>query len=46
MMDMYGAKTSMVGGKKKKAAAKTGMHRMPDGKMMKNSSMKKMGKKK
>ena len=47
MMDMYGAKASMVGGKKKKkSAAKKGMHKMPDGKMMKNSSMKKMGKKK
>jgi len=45
-MDMYGAKASMVGGKKKKSKAKTGMHKMPDGKMMKNSSMKKMGKKK
>ena len=44
MMDMYGAKASMVGGKKKKSAAKKGMHKMPDGKMMKNSSMKKMGK--
>jgi hypothetical protein len=45
MMDMYGGKKTM-GGKKKKAAAKTGMHKMPDGKMMKNSAMKKMGKKK
>jgi hypothetical protein len=45
MMDMYGAKAPKMGGKKK-TKAKTGMHKMPDGKMMKNSSMKKMGKKK
>jgi hypothetical protein len=45
MMDMYGGKKTM-GGKKKKAAAKKGMHKMPDGTMMKNSAMKKMGKKK
>ena len=44
MMDMYGKKTG------KKYVAKKGMHRMPDGTMMKNSAMnkqtKKMGKKK
>jgi len=45
MMDMYGGKKTG-----KKAAAKKGMHKMPDGTMMKNSAMKKqtkkMGKKK
>jgi len=45
MMEMYGSKETKTGGKKK-TKAKTGMHKMPDGKMMKNSSMKKMGKKK
>jgi hypothetical protein len=45
MMEMYGSK--MTDKKNKaKSKAKTGMHKMPDGKMMKNSSMKKMGKKK
>jgi hypothetical protein len=45
MMEMYGSK--MTDKKtKSKSKAKTGMHKMPDGKMMKNSSMKKMGKKK
>jgi hypothetical protein len=44
MMEMYGAKSPKKGAKKTKA--KAGMHKMPDGKMMKNSSMKKMGKKK
>lgn len=43
MMEMYGSK---AGGKKKKATVKKGMHKMPDGTMMKNSAMKKMGKKK
>jgi hypothetical protein len=45
MMEMYGSKATKMTGKKK-TKAKTGMHKMPDGKMMKNSSMKKMGKKK
>jgi hypothetical protein len=39
MMDMYGKKTG------KKSVAKKGMHRMPDGTMMKNSAMKKQTKK-
>ena len=43
MMEMYGSK---AGGKKKKSSAKKGMHKMPNGQMMKNSAMKKMGKKK
>ena len=33
-------------GAKGKKAKKSGMHKMPNGKMMKNSAMKKMGKKK
>ncbi len=41
MMDMYGAKTSMVGGKKKKMAVKK-----IDKKMATKKVMKKMGKKK
>lgn len=44
-MEMYGAKATKMTGKKK-TKAKLGMHKMPDGKMMKNSSMKRMGKKK
>lgn len=44
MMDMYGGKKTTKN--KKKTTSKKGMHKMPDGKMMKNSSMKKMGKKK
>ena len=39
MMDMYGKKTG------KKSVAKKGMHKMPDGTMMKNSDMKKPTKK-
>jgi hypothetical protein len=44
MMDMYGGKkaTKMTG---KKKVSKAGMHRMPDGTMMKNSAMKKSMKK-
>jgi len=45
MMEMYGSKATKLTGKKK-SKAKVGMHKMPDGRMMKNSSMKKMGKKK
>jgi hypothetical protein len=46
-MDMYGAKASKMGSNKKQSAAKKkieaqkGMHKMPDGTMMKNSAMKK-----
>ncbi len=45
MMEMYGSKATKLTGKKK-SKAKKGMHKMPNGKMMNNSSMKKMGKKK
>jgi hypothetical protein len=43
MNKMYGAKAPKKGVKKKTAAKKVkpGMHRMPDGTMMKNSAMKK-----
>jgi len=46
MMEMYGSKMTQKKKTKAKSKAKTGMHKMPDGSMMKNSSMKKMGKKK
>ena len=44
-MEMYGSKATKMGSKKK-IETKKGTHKMPNGKMMKNSSMKKMGKKK
>lgn len=44
-MNMSSYKTLEKGAKGKKAK-KSGMHKMPNGKMMKNSAMKKMGKKK
>ena len=46
-MEMYGSKAPKMGSKKKQSAAKKkmeakkGMHKMPDGTMMKNSAMKK-----
>lgn len=40
MNKMYGAKAPKKG-VKKKTKVKPGMHRMPDGTMMKNSDMKK-----
>lgn len=45
-MNSYKALEKGAKGKKAKKSKKSGMHKMPDGKMMKNSAMKKMGKKK